>query len=146
MWRRGTGHVEVLLAHFGGPYWVKKEAGAWSIPKGRIEPGETAEAAARREFREALGAAAAGPLVPLPPLRQSGGKYVEAFAVQGDFDPAALASNSFTLEWPPRSGRMGSFPEVDQVRWFDLNEAAGMILPSQRPLLGALAALLDAPG
>lgn len=132
----------MLLAHFGGPYWAKKDQGAWSIPKGLIESGETAEQAARREFEEELGAAATGPLVPLPPLRQRGGKWVEAFAMEGEFDPAGLSSNSFTLEWPPRSGRMQSYPEVDRVRWFELAGAEAMILPSQRPLLDSLCALL----
>jgi predicted NUDIX family NTP pyrophosphohydrolase len=142
LWRRGAdGAPEVLLAHFGGPYWAKKDAGAWSIPKGLIEPGETAEQAARREFAEELGAPAEADLVPLPPLKQRGGKWVEAFAVEGDFDPEALASNSFTLEWPPRSGLFRTYPEVDQVRWFGLAEAEAMILPSQRPLLSALQAI-----
>jgi len=131
----------VLLAHFGGPYWAKKDAGAWSIPKGLIEPDETAEEAARREFMEEIGIAAEGELTPLPPLRQRGGKWVEAFAMEGDFDPAALASNSFTMEWPPRSGRFASHPEVDRVRWFSLAEAEKMILPSQAPLLAAVQAI-----
>jgi predicted NUDIX family NTP pyrophosphohydrolase len=138
LWRQGAEGPEVLLAHFGGPYWARKDVGAWSVPKGLIEAGEDAEQAARREFAEELGAPAEGPLIPLPPLRQKGGKWVEAFALKGDFDPAALASNSFTIEWPPRSGRMQSFPEVDRVRWFTLAEADAMILPSQRPLLEAL--------
>ncbi len=133
----------MLLAHFGGPYWARKDQGAWSIPKGLIEPGESAEQAARREFEEELGTPAVGPLVPLPPLRQRGGKWVEAFALEGSFDPDALASNSFTLEWPPRSGRFRSYPEVDRVRWFSLAEAEAMMLPSQRPLLDALRALVS---
>lgn len=131
----------MLLAHFGGPYWAKKDAGAWSIPKGLIEPDETPEQAARREFAEELGAPAEGELIPLPALQQSGGKWVKAFALEGDFDPASLASNSFELEWPPRSGRKRSYPEVDQVRWFGLADAEAMILPSQRPLLEALTKL-----
>jgi predicted NUDIX family NTP pyrophosphohydrolase len=138
LWRRGAEGLEVLLAHFGGPYWARKDVGAWSIPKGLIEAGESAEQAARREFAEELGAPAEGPLIPLPPLRQEGGKWVEAFALEGDFDPVGLASNSFTIEWPPRSGKMQSFPEVDRVRWFTMAEADAMILPSQRPLLEAL--------
>ena len=138
LWRRGAEGLEVLLAHFGGPYWARKDVGAWSIPKGLIEAGESAEQAARREFAEELGGEPAGTLVPLPPLRQKGGKWVEAFALEGDFDPAGLASNSFTIEWPPRSGKMQSFPEVDRVRWFTMAEADAMILPSQRPLLDAL--------
>ena len=138
LWRRTAQGLEVLLAHFGGPYWARKDAGAWSIPKGLLEAGETAQEAARREFREELGATAIGELVPLPPLRQRGGKWVDAFALEGDFDPATLASNSFTLEWPPRSGQLRSYPEVDQVRWFGLDEAEKMILPSQAPLLACL--------
>jgi predicted NUDIX family NTP pyrophosphohydrolase len=142
LWRRADAGPEVLLAHFGGPYWARKDAGAWSIPKGLIEAGESAEQTARREFREELGTELVGNLVPLPPLRQKGGKLVEAFAVQGTFDPAQLASNSFTLEWPRGSGRQQSFPEVDRVRWFSLAEAEAMILPSQLPLLASLQALL----
>lgn len=132
----------MLLAHFGGPYWARRDAGAWSIPKGLIEPGETAEAAARREFREELGREAEGDLVTLPPLRQRGGKWVEAFALEGDFDPAALRSNAFAVEWPHGSGRIERFPEVDRVRWFALAEAERMILPSQLPLIAGLRALL----
>ena len=138
---RRRGEIEVLLAHFGGPFWANKDAGAWAIPKGLIEPGESAEAAARREFAEEVGPVPPGPLVPLRPLRQKGGKIVEAFALEGDFDPAMLASNSFTIQWPPRSGRMQSFPEVDQVRWFTAREAGEKMLPSQLPLLEALAQL-----
>jgi predicted NUDIX family NTP pyrophosphohydrolase len=132
----------LLLAHFGGPYWARKDVGAWSIPKGLIEPGETAELAARREFAEELGAEPCGRLVALPPLRQKGGKWVEAFALEGEFDPADLASNSFTMEWPRGSGRLQDFPEVDRVRWFTPAEAAEMILPSQRPLLEVLRAAI----
>ncbi len=142
LWRHAASGPEVLLAHFGGPYWARKDAGAWSIPKGLIEAGESAEQAARREFREELGAEPVGDLVPLPPLRQKGGKWVEAFALEGEFDPDALVSNSFTLEWPRGSGRLQSFPEVDRVRWFAPAEAERMIPPSQRPLLESLQALL----
>jgi predicted NUDIX family NTP pyrophosphohydrolase len=142
LWRRGADGIELLLAHFGGPYWASKDAGAWSIPKGLIEPGESSEQAARREFAEELGAAPPGPSVALPPLRQKGGKWVEAFAVEGEFDPADLASNSFTMEWPRGSGRLHDFPEVDQVRWFTPAEAAEKILPSQRPLIEALRAVI----
>jgi len=132
----------VLLAHFGGPYWARRDAGAWSIPKGLMEAGESAEQAARREYREELGAEAVGDLIPLPPLRQKGGKWVHAFAMRGEFDPGALASNSFTVEWPRGSGTLRSFPEVDRVRWFPIEEAETMILPSQLPLLEGLRALL----
>jgi predicted NUDIX family NTP pyrophosphohydrolase len=141
---RGGGGAapEVLLVHFGGPYWRGKQAGAWSIPKGLIGDGESAEAAARREFHEELGRAAEGPLRPLATIRQKGGKIVEAFALEGDLDAEAIESNLFTIEWPPKSGRMASFPEVDRARWFALDEARAMILPSQLPLIDSLAGIL----
>lgn len=137
-WRGGV--LEVLLAHPGGPFWRTRDAGAWTIPKGGIAPGETAEAAARREFGEELGAPPAGTLRPLARIRQRGGKWVEAFAVQGDFEVAALRSNVFAMEWPPRSGRHTEFPEVDRAEWFDLANARRRILASQVPLLDALEA------
>lgn len=132
----------MLLAHFGGPFWAKKDEGAWAIPKGLIEESESAEQAARREFAEEVGPVPEGQFLPLGDVRQKGGKLVTAFALEGDFDPAKLASNSFTVEWPPRSGRMQSFPEVDRVAWFGPADAEAKILPSQRPILAALAALL----
>ena len=136
LWRRNAdGTVEVLLGHFGGPLWAKKDAGAWAIPKGLVEAGESAEQAARREFQEELGFLVDGGLVPLGRIRQKGGKIVEAFAMEGDLDAAAIRSNAFTLEWPPRSGRMQSFPEIDRAAWFSLAEARAKILPSQTPLL-----------
>ncbi len=135
MWRRREGHKEVLLAHFGGPYWAKRDAGAWAIPKGLVEPGEDAAACARREFEEELGTRPEGELVPLGRIRQQGGKWVEAFALEGELDPAGIVSNAFTLEWPPRSGRQRVYPEVDRARWFTLAEARAKILPSQRPIL-----------
>lgn len=143
MYRRRDGAPEVLLAHFGGPFWAKRDAGAWGIPKGLIEPGETAEEAARREFKEELGTAPEGALRPLPRIRQKGGKWVEAFALEGDLDAGSIRSNMFTLEWPPRSGRIGSWPEVDRAAWFGLDEARARILPSQRPLIDALETLLS---
>ena len=139
MWRHGSGGVEVLLGHFGGPLWARKDAGAWAIPKGQIEQGETPEQAARRESKEELGFPAEGALVPLGRIRQKGGKIVEAFALEGDLDAAAIRSTQFTLEWPPRSGRMQDFPELDRAAWFTLAEAREKILPSQTPLLDALA-------
>ena len=143
MWRRGgDGDVEVLLGHFGGPLWARKDAGAWAIPKGLVEPGESPAQAARREFEDELGFPAEGDLTPLGRIRQKGGKYVEAFALEGDLDAAAIRSSMFTLEWPPRSGRFQSFPEIDRARWFPLAEARTIILPSQTPLLDLLEAAL----
>lgn len=143
MYKRERGEVRVLLAHPGGPFWHGRDAGAWTIPKGGPEPGETAEATARREFEEELGAPAAGPLQPLGRLRQRGGKWVEAFALEGDFDPSRLYSLSFRMEWPPRSGRFSEFPEVDRAEWFPLDEARRRILESQVPLLDRLDTLLN---
>jgi predicted NUDIX family NTP pyrophosphohydrolase len=141
MWRRGGGGREVLLGHFGGPLWASRDAGAWAIPKGQIEDGEDARACARREFEEELGIAPQGPLVALGRIRQKGRKWVEAFALKGDLDPAAIRSNRFTLEWPPKSGKFQSFPEIDRAAWFGIEEARAMILPSQLPLLDLLEAL-----
>lgn len=138
MHRRREGGIEVLLVHFGGPFWARRDEGAWAIPKGLIEPGETAEAAARREFREELGFDAAGTLRALGRIRQKGGKWVEAFALEGDLDPHAIVSNSFTLEWPPGSGRFASYPEVDRAAWYSLPEARAKMLPSQLLLLERL--------
>ena len=138
MWRRGAGGIEVLLGHFGGPLWAKRDAGAWAIPKGLVEPGEALEACARREFEEELGARPEGPLVPLGRIRQKGGKEVEAFALEGELDPAEIAGNRFTLEWPPKSGRFQSWPEIDRAAWFTLPEARAKILPSQNAILDLL--------
>ena len=144
LWRHGAGGArEVLLGHFGGPLWARKDEGAWAIPKGVVETDETPEQAARREFEEELGVPAEGDLVPLGRIRQKGGKYVEAFALEGDLDPAAISSNPFTLEWPPRSGRFQAFPEIDRAAWFTLGEAREKILPSQAPLLDLLEAALS---
>lgn len=129
---------EVLLIHPGGPYWRSRDAGAWMIPKGGVMPGEDAAAAAVREFEEELGARPEGAPAPLCRIRQSGGKWVEAYALEGEFDPARLASNSFEMEWPPRSGQIQSFPEADAARWFSLPEAREMMLASQLPLLDCL--------
>jgi len=135
MWRRSGRGVEVLLGHFGGPVWAKRDAGAWAIPKGLVEPGEELEACARREFEEELGTKPEGALIPLGRIRQKGGKEVEAFALEGDLDADAIVSNHFTVEWPPKSGRFESHPEVDRAGWFALAEAREKILPSQRPIL-----------
>jgi predicted NUDIX family NTP pyrophosphohydrolase len=139
MYRRDRDETRVLLAHPGGPFWRRRDDGAWSIPKGELGAHETAETAARREFREELGVEPRGSLHPLGRIRQRGGKYVEAFALEGDFDPAALRSNTFDLEWPPRSGRVETFPEVDRVAWMTLAEARVKLLASQLPLLDRLA-------
>lgn len=140
LYRRGADGLEVLLVRPGGPFWRGKDAGAWMIPKGGVAPGETPLAAAVREFEEELGSAPSGAPRPLARIRQAGGKWVEAFALEGAFDCAGLASNSFTLEYPPKSGQFRDFPEVEEARWFGLAEARAMILPSQLPLLDALEA------
>ena len=137
--------LEVLLAHPGGPFWQHRDDGAWTIPKGLIEPDEIPDAAARREFEEELGMPALGSLLPLGTIRQRSGKYVEAFALEGDFDPATLRSNTFEIEWPPHSGRMQTYPEVDRAAWMDLPLARTKILDAQRPLLDRLEALAAAP-
>src|SRR5512140_1817002 len=120
---RGSGdRLEVLLVHPGGPYWAAKDAGAWTIPKGQIEPGEDALAAALRELAEETGIVVDGPFVALTPIRQKAGKRVTAFACAGDCDAACIRSNAFSMEWPPRSGRMQEFPEVDRAQWFSIGE------------------------
>ena len=138
LFRKGAGSLEVMLVHPGGPLWARKDEGAWSIPKGEVEPDEDALAAARREVEEETGARPSGTFIALSPVRQTGGKIVHVWAVESDFDPARLKSNLFEMEWPPRSGRMQSFPEVDAARWFGLDEARAMMLESQRPLLDRL--------
>jgi predicted NUDIX family NTP pyrophosphohydrolase len=145
--RHVDGVLQVLLAHPGGPYWRARDAGAWTLPKGAIEDGEDAETAARREFGEELGMAATAalrdaPLQWLARVRQRGGKWVTAFALRGEFDPATLDSNLFGLEWPPRSGRIVQFPELDRAQWFALPAARIKLLPALLPLLDRLEALL----
>jgi len=143
MYRRAGSKVEVLLVHPGGPYWRRRDDGAWSIPKGEIDAGEDAAAAARREFMEETGMAVSGMLQALGEIRQRGGKRVIAFAVEGDFDVQTLKSNSFEMEWPPRSGKTQAFPEADRAEWFDLPRAHARILEGQRPLLDRLAGVID---
>lgn len=145
LYRRIAGVVEVLLVHPGGPYWRNKDAGAWQIPKGAVEPGEDDAAAARREVEEELGVILAGDLVPLAEIRQAGGKLVQGFAIEQDIDSEAIVSMTFELEWPPRSGRIRTFPEVDRARWFGMDEARAMMLASQQPLLDALDQMLAPP-
>jgi predicted NUDIX family NTP pyrophosphohydrolase len=140
MYRRSGGQVEVLLVHPGGPFWTKKDTGAWSIPKGEHDDGEDAFAAATREFQEETGLVARGPCLPLAPVKQQGGKIVQAWAFEGDCQPESLQSTTFSLEWPPRSGRRQEFPEVDRAGWFSLEEAKQKIVPGQVPLLDELAA------
>jgi predicted NUDIX family NTP pyrophosphohydrolase len=142
LYRRDPDELRLLLVHPGGPFWRGRDEGAWMIPKGLIEPGEQPLAAARREFEEELGARPEGTPVPLCTIRQKGGKWVEAFVLEGDFNPGALRSNLFSIEYPPRSGRFADFPEVDEARWFTLGEAREKILESQAPVLDALEALL----
>jgi predicted NUDIX family NTP pyrophosphohydrolase len=135
---------EVLLVHPGGPFWTRKDDGAWSIPKGLIDPGEDHAAAARREFFEETGIAPPGELVPLGSHKQPGGKTVIAFALEGELDPADIRSNTFAMEWPPRSGRQQDFPEIDRADWFKPEEARRKLLKGQVPILDALLAMLGA--
>jgi predicted NUDIX family NTP pyrophosphohydrolase len=135
--------VEVLLVHPGGPFWRRKDLGAWTIPKGVVEPGEHILSAARREFQEETGHVADGEATPLGQVRQSNGKVVHAWAVRGDFDPERLNSNTFEMEWPPRSGKSRTFPEVDKAAWLEPAEARRRMLPAQAPLLDALLAHLQ---
>jgi len=134
--------LEVLLVHPGGPYWKRRDRGAWQIPKGAIDPGEKPEDAARRETAEEIGLNLEGELRPLGDIRQAGGKRVTAFAALADFDPSELASNSFEMEWPPRSGETACFPEVDAARWLTVPEAWEVMLESQTPFLDRLLQML----
>jgi predicted NUDIX family NTP pyrophosphohydrolase len=139
LYRRPNGEPEVLLVHPGGPYWEKKDLGAWSIPKGEYDDAEDPRACALREFEEELGARPPeGELAALGTAKQSGGKVVTAWAVEGDLDPAGARSNTFTLEWPPRSGVMREFPEVDRAGWFTLDDARERINPAQAVFLDRL--------
>lgn len=138
LYRKRESRLEVLLVHPGGPLWARRDEGAWSIPKGEVAQGEDSLAAARREFTEETGAAADGPTLALAPCRQRGGKIVEAWAIEGDFDPALLRSNAFSMEWPPRSGRRIEAPEVDRAAWFGIEEARRRILDGQVSLLDEL--------
>ena len=139
LYRRTNGEPEVLLVHPGGPYWEKKDLGAWSIPKGEYDDAEDPRACALREFEEELGARPPeGELAALGSAKQSGGKVVTAWAVEGDLDPAGARSNTFTLEWPPRSGVMREFPEVDRADWFTLDDARRRINPAQAIFLDRL--------
>jgi|SRR5689334_5152376 predicted NUDIX family NTP pyrophosphohydrolase len=142
LYRRRGDALEVFLVHPGGPFWAKRDAGAWSIPKGEAEAGEDLLARAKAEFQEETGFTAPKELRVLAAVKQAGGKLVHAFAGEGDCDAGAIKSNSFDLEWPPRSGKQRSFPEVDRAAWFDLATARRKINAGQAPLLDALERML----
>src|SRR5436190_3387104 len=131
MYRRRGGRLQVLLVHPGGPFWRNKDAGAWTIPKGEVPDGEDLLSAARREFEEELGVRPEGTFAPLTVVREKGGKQVHAWCVEGDLDTAAVRSNTFMMEWPPKSGKQAEFPEVDRAEWFDLPAAREKINPAQ---------------
>ena len=146
LYRWADGRPEVLLGHMGGPFWAAKDAGAWTIPKGEYTDGEDPHAAAVREFTEELGVAPpAGPELDLGVVRQRAGKTVTVWARAGDLDPAIAVSNLFEMEWPPRSGRRQSFPELDRVRWVGLADARGLVVSGQVELLDRLEAALGPP-
>ena len=139
LYRRRSGQLQILLVHAGGPYWMWKDVHAWSIPKGEVMPGEALETAARREFSEETGAQLpGGPMQALPVLQISRGKVLHPFACEGDFDPTQLRSNTFDLEWPPQSGQIRTFPEVDKAAWFTLAEAREKLHKGQATLVDLL--------
>jgi predicted NUDIX family NTP pyrophosphohydrolase len=144
LFRRRPAGIEVMLVHPGGPFWARKDAGAWSIPKGLVNEGEDWLAAAKREFQEETGMAIEGECLDLGQHKQPGGKTIVAFAREGDFDPASLTSNAFSIEWPPHSGRTAEFPEVDRAAWYSIDEAMEKAAPGQRPIIAALAEKLAA--
>ncbi len=145
VFREASGHFEVLLVHPGGPLWENKDEGAWSIPKGEFEGNEDPLAAAKREFEEETGFEPTGEVIPLEPLRQPSGKLVYAWAMKGNFDPADLRSNTFTLEWPPKSGRHQEFPEVDRAAWLSIETASHKIMKAQAAFLVQLQQKLGGP-
>lgn len=143
VFRRTSGQVEVLIGHMGGPFWARKDTAAWSIPKGEIDEDEQPLAAARREFAEELGLAPpAGDPIDLGEVRQSGGKLVSVWAIEGDLDPADVVPGTFQVEWPPRSGQLREFPELDRVEWLDVDTAADKLVTAQRVFLDRLTASL----
>jgi predicted NUDIX family NTP pyrophosphohydrolase len=143
LYRLSGGRPEVLLVHPGGPFWARRDAGAWSVPKGEYEDADDPLAAARREFEEETGTALeTGELLELGDVRQKNGKVVSAWAAEGDLDADAVHSNSFTMEWPPRSGRTAEFPEIDRVGWFGIDEAREKLNPAQAEFLDRLLELL----
>ncbi|MBZ5537631.1 MAG: NUDIX domain-containing protein [Acidobacteriia bacterium] len=143
MYRRHNGVLEFFLVHPGGPFWARKEDGVWSIPKGELGAGEDPLAAAKREFEEETGLSPSGDYIALTPIKQPGGKIIHAWAFESDCDPATLRSNTFSLEWPPRSGRQQVFPEVDRAGWFNLDAAKSKILRGQAGFLDTLHELLS---
>lgn len=144
VYRHGQDGIQVFLVHPGGPFWAKKDLGAWSIPKGEFDEAEDGLAAAKREFFEEVGQRVDGDFIALTPVKQKGGKIVHTWAVKGEVDEAAITSNEFEMEWPPRSGRKARFPEVDRGQWFSIAEARRRLLSSQVPILDELAARLGA--
>lgn len=143
LFRCASQSVEVLLVHPGGPYWAKKDDGAWSIPKGEYQPEDDAFDAARRELEEETGFRAEGDFIALDALKQPSGKVVTAWAIEADWDPSQLRSNVFSMEWPPRSGKQQEFPEVDRAEWFSLGAAQRKLLKGQAPFVERLAQALD---
>jgi predicted NUDIX family NTP pyrophosphohydrolase len=144
LWRRRDGGIEVLLAHQGGPYWVKKDLGHWTIPKGEVEPGEELIAVARREFAEETGHQVPDvPMIHLGDVRQKSGKLVVGWAAEGDLDPAEAFSNTYEMEWPPGTGRIQAFPEIDRVEWFGLDEARRRLKAAQVPFIDRLVEALS---
>jgi predicted NUDIX family NTP pyrophosphohydrolase len=144
MYRFREGEVEVFLVHPGGPFWAKKDDGAWSIPKGEFDTDDDPLEAAKREFAEETGLGAEGDFRPLKPLKQRGGKMVYAWMVSGTCDPQAIKSNMFAMEWPPKSGKQAQFPEIDRAGWFTIEAAAKKLLASQLPLLKEMSEILRA--
>jgi len=138
MYRKRDGQLQVFLVHPGGPLWAKKDLGAWSVPKGETDPGEDPLSAARREFGEETGVKISGRVIQLSSVKLKSGKVVQAWAVEGDCDPETIRSNTFLMEWPPRSGRQQEFPEVDRAAWFELAEAKEKINEGQVPLIEEL--------
>jgi predicted NUDIX family NTP pyrophosphohydrolase len=146
MFRRVSGDVEVFLVHPGGPFWARKDEGAWSIPKGEYAPGEDPLETAKREFQEETGFQASGEFIPLTSLKQPSGKVISAWALEGDCDAASIRSNTFSMEWPPRSGKQQEFPEVDRAGWFTIPAAKEKILKGQAPFLEELKEILKRKG
>ena len=143
LYRRGAAGVEVLLAHPGGPLWTRKDLASWTLPKGQFTDGELPLDAAKREFEEEMGSPPTGEFQALGTLKQPSGKVIHAWAAQSDFDVTTVASNLFSMEWPPRSGKFGDFPEVDRAEWFSIEEARLKILKGQAPFLDRLLALVN---